>query len=152
MIRSVRPSIRRLAAASATSTRRRHDGDKHCGKLLDNVAGLCYFSVMTTNQNTDMNTDITDITWTQLSEAGIDTDLVTRQHDALGGENYVLIAGDVMVVFGPAIDMENGGTWGWDMCVSEADGEDWDETHQDWHETADELLRAVAAAAAPDAR
>ena len=107
---------------------------------------------MTTNQNTDMNTDITDITWTQLSEAGIDTDLVTRQHDALGGENYVLIAGDVMVVFGPAIDMENGGTWGWDMCVSEADGESWDETHQDWHETADELLRAVAAAAAPDAR
>ena len=107
---------------------------------------------MTTNQNTDMNTDITDITWAQLTDAGIDTDLVTRQHDALGGENYVLITGGVMVVFGPAIDMENGGTWGWDICVSEADGEDWDETHQNWHETADELLRAVAWFAAPDAR
>jgi hypothetical protein len=119
---------------------------------LTTSRGSRYLQIMTTNQNTDMNTDITDITWAQLSDAGIDTDLVTRQHDALGGENYVLRAGDVMVVFGPAIDMENGGTWGWDLCVWETDGEDWDETRQDWHGTADELLLAVAAAAVPDAR
>src|ERR1035441_7257392 len=41
------------------------------------------------NMTTTQNTDITDITWAQLSDAGIDTDLVTRQHDSLGGENYV---------------------------------------------------------------
>lgn len=88
-------------------------------------------------------TDIEDITWSAMTRAGIDIGNVHRVPSDLGGEEYILIEGDTKVAFGPAVDMENGGTIGYDVCVYEHDGDDWQEIAQHWTESVGDLLRLV---------
>ena len=97
--------------------------------------------------------EITDITWAMMSDAGLDIDLVRRQPTSLGTDEYVLIDGDTKIAFGPAVDIEgDGSTYGWDVSTYErvndsADDEGyWDHGIQEWTETPAEALRLVAAA------
>ena len=98
--------------------------------------------------------DITDITWTMMADAGIDIDLVNRKPTELGTDEYILIDGDTKVAFGPAVDVEGAGsTHGWDVSTyerledSEYDEGYWEHRHQEWAETPAEALRLVAEAA-----
>jgi hypothetical protein len=97
--------------------------------------------------------DITDITWSMMSDAGIDIGLVNRQPTELGEYEYVLIDGDTKVAFGPSVDVEgDGSTHGWDVSTYELrkDSEDddgyWENIHQEWAGTPAEALLIVAAA------
>jgi hypothetical protein len=95
-------------------------------------------------------TDITDITWAAMTDAGIDIDHVNRRPTASGYDEYILIEGDTKVAFGPAMDMDDGSTRGYGYCCyagTEDDG--WNEFQQDWAETVEDLLRVVAAVAYP---
>lgn len=96
--------------------------------------------------------DITDITWAMMSDAGIDISLVNRQPTELGEYEYVFIDGDTKVAFGPAVDVEgDGSTHGWDVSTYELrkDSEDdegyWENIHQEYAETPAEALQLVAA-------
>lgn len=100
--------------------------------------------------------DITDITWSMMSDAGIDIDLVNRQPTQIGTDEYILIDGDTKVAFGPAVDVEgDGSTYGWDIStydrVTENDGDEyWDGPRsQEWAETPADALRLVAAEVNP---
>ena len=95
--------------------------------------------------------DITDITWAMMSDAGIDIDLVTRVPTELGAYEYILVKGDTKVAFGAAVATEAyGSPSGWNIATYESDtddqGEYWREVRQDWAETPDEALRLVAEA------
>jgi hypothetical protein len=95
-------------------------------------------------------TDITDITWAAMTDAGIDIDHVNRRPTASGYDEYILIEGDTKVAFGPAMDMDDGSTRGYGYCCyGRAEDEGWDEFRQDWAETVEDLLGAVAAVAYP---
>jgi hypothetical protein len=72
-----------------------------------------------------MPTYLEDITWAAMSDAGIDTDKVTRQHTETGDDVYVFIDGDLKIAFGPGAG-EDGNTKGYDVaCYEYADG-GWD--------------------------
>lgn len=97
---------------------------------------------------------ITDITWSMMSDAGIDIGLVNRQPTELGEYEYILIKGNTKVAFGPAVAVEGDGTThGWDVSTYELlkDSSDdegyWDHISQEWAETPAEALRLVAEAA-----
>src|ERR1039457_6500290 len=95
-------------------------------------------------------TDITDITWAAMTDAGIDIDHVNRRPTASGYDEYVLVEGDTKVAFGPAMDMDDGTTRGYGYCCYErAEDEGWDEWRQDGAETGEDLLRVVAAGVCP---
>jgi hypothetical protein len=95
-------------------------------------------------------TESSDITWGAMSAAGIDIQCVTRQPTSTGEDEYVFISGDTKVAFGPAEDMENGGTFGYAACryirdESAAEDENpWDDTTLEHPHTVDELLALVA--------
>ena len=96
--------------------------------------------------------DITDITWSMMTGAGIDIDLVERRPTELGADEYILIDGDTQVAFGPAVATEAfGDPSGWNIATYERDSDDqgeyWREVRQDWAETPAEALRLVAAEA-----
>lgn len=98
--------------------------------------------------------DIKDITWAMMSDAGIDINLVNRQHTQLGNKEYILISGDTKVAFGPAVDVEgDGSTHGWDVSTYELlkDSDDdegyWEHRSQNWAETPADALRLVKDAA-----
>jgi hypothetical protein len=105
-----------------------------------------------------MPSDIGDITWDMMSDAGIDISQVERRHTPTGTDEYVLFADDreddgkLRVAFGPAIDEYGEPADGWDIATYERkDGElgGWDEpTGQDYARTAAEALTLVAAAVA----
>ena len=96
--------------------------------------------------------DITDITWTMMGDAGINIGLVNVRATELGEREYVLTDGDTKIAFGPAVDVEgDGSTHGWDVSTYELrkDSEDddgyWEHIHQEWAETPAEALQLVAA-------
>jgi hypothetical protein len=95
-------------------------------------------------------TDITDITWSMLSDAGINTDCVHRQPTDTGEDEYVMITGDTKVAFGPSVDVDgDGSVYGWDIAYyhlqHEPDGDSWWVDHQhEWTETAANAVRIVA--------
>lgn len=98
--------------------------------------------------------DITDITWAMMTDAGINISLVNRQPTQLGTDEYVLIDGTTKVAFGPAVDVEgDGSTHGWDVSTYELlkDSEDdegyWEHRRQEWAETPAEALWLVKDAA-----
>jgi hypothetical protein len=95
-------------------------------------------------------TDITDITWAAMTDAGIDIDHVNRRPTASGYDEYILVEGDTKVAFAPAMDTDDSSTRGYGYCCYAADGDGWDEFLQDWAETVEDLLRAVAGVAYPD--
>jgi hypothetical protein len=76
-----------------------------------------------------MPTYLEDITWAAMSDAGIDTDKVTRQHTETGDDIYVFIDGDLKIAFGPG-------------AGEDADG-GWDQVGQNWAQTVPELLDHV---------
>ena len=94
-------------------------------------------------------TDITDITWAAMADAGINIDHVSRRPTASGYDEYILIEGDTKVAFAPAMDTDDGTTRGYGYCCYEADGDGWNEFRQDYAETVEDLLHVVAAAAYP---
>jgi hypothetical protein len=96
--------------------------------------------------------DISDITWAMMSDAGIDISLVNRQPTELGEYEYILIDGGTKIAFGPAVDVEgDGSTHGWDVSTYELrkDGEDdegyWEHVHQEWAGTPAGALQLVMA-------
>jgi hypothetical protein len=90
-------------------------------------------------------TYITDITWADMTHAGIDIDHVHRQPNQIGTDEYVATNGSRRVAFGPAVDMEDGGTYGWDVSVVDVhDDDEWgDEVSQEWFETSADCLAFV---------
>ena len=96
------------------------------------------------------NSDISDITWDMMSDAGIDIGLVKREHTETGNDIYVLISGDTKVAFGPSRGERGNAASGWDIAIylSEKDdqGPYWAQYGQDWAQTPKGTLRLVAAA------
>jgi hypothetical protein len=98
---------------------------------------------------------ITDIRWSDMALAGIDTNLVDRGTDSHDGSpTYVATSADgkIRVTFSPAIDMtgDDGETdLGWNACVSALIDDSWDNIAQfDSHDRGD-LLEFVAHWIAP---
>jgi hypothetical protein len=98
--------------------------------------------------------DITDITWRMMSDAGIDIDLVNRQPTTLGADEYILINGSKKVAFAPAKDDAGRAASGWDIAVYEWMDDDpddpsgyWCHNGQDFARTPADALRLVARAA-----
>jgi len=86
------------------------------------------------------------IPWEDITAAGIDTDFVELQRSDLGGHEFVWESGDVRVVFGPAVDMEAGGTHGWAVVLYSIELDASMEVGAEaWCETAAEALAQVKA-------
>ena len=88
--------------------------------------------------------DITDITWAMMTEAGLDISKIERVPSSLGGEDYVWQSDDRKIAFGPGVDMEDGGTHGWDICTYDWVDDAWDGVRQQWVLTASEAVAYVA--------
>ncbi len=99
-----------------------------------------------------------DITWAMMTDAGIDTDEVELHPTGTGGDGYTLIHGDTKIDFGPAVDMEDGGTHGFDVMVyqrvNDGIGGDfyWDSGNSPrWYATPAEVVEFVAGQIRDDA-
>jgi hypothetical protein len=106
---------------------------------------------MTRADTRDMTTNLSDITWADMTAAGIDTDKVKRSDPRLGTDEYIYQdeVARLKVAFGPAVDPDDGSVLGWDICaydlVDRNDGDPaWEDFAQYWAEDAAEALRFVA--------
>jgi hypothetical protein len=90
-------------------------------------------------------TDLSDITWTDISDAGIDTATVERVWNNYGTQNYVATnpTTSTRVAFGPAEDPVYGGTDGWDVATYEILPEGYDQIAQNWCKTTAQCLALV---------
>jgi hypothetical protein len=92
-----------------------------------------------------------EITWQMLSDAGIDIDLVELVPSGLGGEEFILVSGDLKIAFGPAHDAAGNSAEGWDICAYQRkvddDGVYWDDFRQDYVASAVQAVATVKAVA-----
>src|ERR1700733_9487074 len=91
---------------------------------------------------------ISDITWAMMTEAGIDTDLVSLQPTPDGSDEYILIDGDVKVAFGPSVTEQGNPAIGWEVSTYQRESDDggsysWMHLRQAHAGTANEALRLV---------
>jgi hypothetical protein len=99
-----------------------------------------------------VSSDISDITWAMMTEAGIDTGLVSLRPTPDGSGEYILIDGDLKVAFGPSVTEQGNAAAGWEVSAYQRESDDegpyWQHVRQDSATTTGEALRLVAEAVA----
>jgi hypothetical protein len=94
------------------------------------------------------NTYTPTISLFDLVAAGIDTTKAHLTPAQLGEDEWIITAEGVKVAIGRAVDMEQGGTYGYDLAVYDAEGE---QIRQDWYEDMASALAVVAKALTAEA-
>ena len=94
--------------------------------------------------------DISDITWDMMSDAGINIGEVEHRHTPTGTDEYVLFVDDITrIAFGPSVNEYGEPAEGWDIATYEhktgTGGAGWDEqVAQDHARTPAEALKLIA--------
>ena len=89
-------------------------------------------------------TDISDITRSDMLKLDIDIDLVRRVPTSTGEDEYVFERGDFRVCFGPSVDIDESGTFGWDVAAYDYEERNgWVPSVETWIEDTDAVLPHV---------